>query len=553
MTKISEDLDILKEQLEAKQKIIKAEKTKYETSFYKELWEDEGLQNPLEIVKDFIKEKGLKLYGGLALNEHLKKYKKGFYESYEFPDYDVFSPDAWNHAKELADRLHKLGYQYVEAKGSVLNDDIHQTYKVGVDMIYILDLTQAGCTRSQLINSNCDKCGITKDNTCFSLFNNIPAVNLLGYNPKKSIKTHRITYDYSKDESLHKSKLFLCSPDWLKISMYREMTEPLSNPDRLVKVGTRLHLFNSYFKENEFKCDRSRVVKKLNPLFEPLLSFIQAFTKKNKLIHYGTFAYNFYVKGSKFKPEPLNHLNVYSSNVDLYSTNLLNELTKKYPSFSFNTNHNKYYWKEVDVYNVSISVSKGDIQYRDIITFTNYNSCMPYVQYNGIKYATITRMKYVLYRAVVLRDIIDRIEFNPDNYECMLDSIVKLEAKLNLKYSTKSKFRKNVYKCDGDELNKIVTNLINMTSEKEELLKQTQFLLDYPEEGLMSKIYPTPKGDIKLPYRPGEKRYKKYKRQIKTKKGKKLVTIDSLNSMNNRTYKKGKTHKTHKTNKVLFQ
>mgnify|MGYP001236855805 CR=1 FL=1 len=146
------------------------------------------------------------------------------------------------------------------------------------------------------------------------------------------------------------------------------------------------------------------------------------------------------------------------------------------------------------------TIIHGDIQYRDIITFTNYNSCMPYVQYNGIKYATITRMKYVLYRAVVLRDIIDRIEFNPDNYECMLDSIVKLEAKLNLKYSTKSKFRKNVYKCDGDELNKIVTNLINMTSEKEELLKQTQFLLDYPEEGLMSKIYPTPKGDIKLPY-----------------------------------------------------
>lgn len=544
MTKTSDDLEMLKEQLEAKQKIMKAEKTKYETSFYKELWEDEGLKNPLEIVKDFIKEKGLKLYGGLALNEHLKKYKKGFYESYEFPDYDVFSPDAWNHAKELADRLHKLGYQYVEAKGSVLNNDSHQTYKVGVDMIYILDLTQSGCTRSQLLNSSCDKCGITKDNKCFSLFNNIPAVNLLGYNPKKSIKTHRVTYDYSKDESLHKSKLFLCSPDWLKISMFREMTEPLSTPDRLVKVGTRLHLFNSYFKKHEFKCDKNRVIKKLDPVFDPILSFIQSFTKKSKLIHYNTFAYNFYVKGSKFKPEPLNHLNIYSSNVDFHSINLLTELTNKFHLFNFSMNHHKYYWKEVDIYNVSISVSKGDAEYKDIITFTEYNSCMPYVQYNGVKYVTITRMKYILYRNVVLRDIIDRIEVNPDNYECMLDAILKLEEKLDLKYSTKSKFRKNVYKCDGDEMNKIVTNLIHMTNEKEELLKKTQFLLDYPEEGLVTKISPSPKGDVKLPYRPGEKRFKKYKRQVKTKKGKKLVTIDS---MHDRIYKTKKM-----TNKVLF-
>ena len=74
------------------------------------------LPNPFVVVRDFIKEKGLKLYGGQALHEHLKKFNKGFYESFEFPDYDVFSPDAWNHACELADRLHKMGYGYVEAK-----------------------------------------------------------------------------------------------------------------------------------------------------------------------------------------------------------------------------------------------------------------------------------------------------------------------------------------------------------------------------------------------------------------------------------------------------
>ena len=75
------------------------------------------------VVREFIKEKGLKLYGGQALHEHLVlKDGKGLYKKDEFPDYDVFSPDAWDHAKELSKRLFEMGYSYVEAKPSILND-----------------------------------------------------------------------------------------------------------------------------------------------------------------------------------------------------------------------------------------------------------------------------------------------------------------------------------------------------------------------------------------------------------------------------------------------
>ena len=42
--------------------------------------------------------------------------------------------------------------------------------------------------------------------------------------------------------------MFVCSPEYLKISMSRELSEPLSQPDRLPKVGTRNHLFNHFFK-----------------------------------------------------------------------------------------------------------------------------------------------------------------------------------------------------------------------------------------------------------------------------------------------------------------
>ena len=107
-------------------------------------FKDDGLPNPFDVVREFIKEKGLKLYGGQALHEHLAKKGKPIYEGYEFPDYDVFSPDAWNHSKELCDRLYDMGFYLVETKASIVNDQKHETFKVAVDMVYVLDLTQIG-------------------------------------------------------------------------------------------------------------------------------------------------------------------------------------------------------------------------------------------------------------------------------------------------------------------------------------------------------------------------------------------------------------------------
>ena len=48
--------------------------------------------------------------------------------------------------------------------------------------------------------------------------------------------------------------MFVCSPDWLKISMYLEMTQPLQDPKRLEKVFKRLQLFEDKFKYS--KCRR---------------------------------------------------------------------------------------------------------------------------------------------------------------------------------------------------------------------------------------------------------------------------------------------------------
>ena len=119
---------------------------------------------------------------------------------------------ARNHAKELADRLHDMGYQFVEAKASVLNDKVHQTYKVGCDMFFILDLTQVGCLPVELKDKKCDYCGKGKDGKCFSLFNHIPSIDILKYNPKKDKFPEEYTETYSYETGrVYIKRNYLCA------------------------------------------------------------------------------------------------------------------------------------------------------------------------------------------------------------------------------------------------------------------------------------------------------------------------------------------------------
>ena len=80
-----------------------------------------------------------------------------------------------------------MGFYFVEAKSSIVNDKKHQTFKVSVDLIYVLDLTQVGCSADALKSKDCDECGRLLDGSCFSFFNQIPALDILT-NDKKIIE-----------------------------------------------------------------------------------------------------------------------------------------------------------------------------------------------------------------------------------------------------------------------------------------------------------------------------------------------------------------------------
>jgi len=96
----------------------------------------ENMADVIQIVEDFIRKKKAICYGGTAINNILPKEAQFYNKAYDIPDYDFYTPNALEHAKELADIIHKAGYVYVEAKAGVH----HGTYKVFVNFIPIADI-----------------------------------------------------------------------------------------------------------------------------------------------------------------------------------------------------------------------------------------------------------------------------------------------------------------------------------------------------------------------------------------------------------------------------
>ena len=494
-------------------------------------WKLLGLPDPFEVVKDFIKEKGLKLYGGKALDFHLKKKKAGIYGKKEFPDYDVYSPNAWEHAKEIARRLYKLGFVFVEAKASVLNDYHHNTFKVGIDALYVLDITQMGCTPREMKNKDCRNCGRTKDNKCVSYFNDLPAndVNYTGKHPR----VYRETYDFKTDKGLFPNRFFVCDTDYLKASMFRELTEPFGQPGRLIKVGTRLVKMNKYFETHVRKCPKMRYQKIVKKSLLPVLKTIGEYVKKHKLVNYGASAHNMFVRNKKdigslmvsdYKVLTASHDSISkerkkelatkykkeTKGVVSYYTDLLLILREKYPKLHFGVYSRLRLWKgHEDTDNILFVKVDGKVN--NLITFTKQESCIPYLTYNGVRYVTIEKLKYLYYETMSTPNFHRQTEDDPLNYGCLLNDLLKAEkmTKKRNRLSYRGKFRKNVTRCVGDTFSKIQENLGLRWRQKMELLKHTKVHPNKPRKGYITKVTKMPEKELYLPYRPEEHKHKK--------------------------------------------
>jgi hypothetical protein len=203
------------------------------------------IKRMLEIVKQFIKKKKLVCYGGFAINELLPKNDKIYDEKIDIPDYDFFSSNALNHAKELADIFFKKGYENVEAKTTVH----HGTFKVFVNYIPIADITGMD----------------------HNLFKTIQ---------KKAIRINGI---------------LVTDPIFLKMAMYLELSRPEGQIDRWAKVLNRLNLINKYYPYPKNVCGKITYDKEndnQNHIYETLKT---AFIDKD-VVFLGQYANSHYSK-----------------------------------------------------------------------------------------------------------------------------------------------------------------------------------------------------------------------------------------------------------------
>ena len=159
----------------------------------------------ISILEDFLKTKKLICYGGTAINNILPLEDQFYDKDVEIPDYDFYSPNALDDAKELADIYYKAGFQEVEAKSGVH----YGTYKVFVNFIPVADIT--------LLEKH--------------LFKRIQ---------KDAIRVYGILY---------------CPPNFLRMNMYLELSRPAGDISRWEKVLKRLILLNKNFPLKGKHCD----------------------------------------------------------------------------------------------------------------------------------------------------------------------------------------------------------------------------------------------------------------------------------------------------------
>jgi hypothetical protein len=167
----------------------------------------------ISIVEDFIKKKGLVCYGGISINALLPEEDKIYNEDVDLPDYDMFSPNALEDAKELADLYYKNGYTEVEARGGQ-----HMgTYKVFTNFQGMADIT------------------------------NLP----------------KELYDAIKNKAISVNGILYTDPNYLRMSMYLELSRPAGDTTRWEKVMKRLTLINKHYPIDDKKCNYMEFQRKM--------------------------------------------------------------------------------------------------------------------------------------------------------------------------------------------------------------------------------------------------------------------------------------------------
>ena len=232
------------------------------------------------IVETFIRRKRLICYGGTAINNILPKQSQFYNKELEIPDYDFFSANALLDTKELCNIFAQEGFEEVEGKSG----QHHGTYKVFVNFIQIADITMI---------------------------------------PKEIFKA-------LSEESIRVGGLSYAPANFLRMSMYLELSRPNGDTSRWEKVLKRLSLLNSYYPLKATNCDSvdfQRLMENEDQMNEIYDNVKQTLVDQS-VVFFGGYALTQY---SKYMPTEYQHKIKQIPDFDVFTENpqLVAEIVKE--------------------------------------------------------------------------------------------------------------------------------------------------------------------------------------------------------------------------------
>ena len=151
----------------------------------------------LSIVREFMKSHRVMCYGGTAINNLLPPEDRFYDPETTVPDYDFYSKNPQEDAMTLANQLSRAGVLNVEVKPG-----IHLgTFKVFADFEGVADITH-----------------LDED-----------------------------IFEHLWDQNIVKEGIHYVTPNFLRLSMYLELSRPRGDVSRWSKVYTRLQLLNKHY------------------------------------------------------------------------------------------------------------------------------------------------------------------------------------------------------------------------------------------------------------------------------------------------------------------
>lgn len=310
------------------------------------------VNNIMDIVYQFIVDKGRIIYGGYCINFFLKKHGQPIYEKDVIPDYDIYSPDPIQDCIDIANILKDKGYNHVVAREARHN----KTYTVFAETIPVLDLSYMQ----------------------YNIYKNIPI-------------------EFNKD------KVKFAKPEFLLVDIYRQYCDPLityTEDNRLQKAITRGKLLEKYYpiKKTEYVFKTQESNRKI------IDTIFNKFVKNNDdIIVVGTYAYNYYVDDKS----PQNCFDIYSTKY-LQHAETIKQLLKNFsditveqytPFFQFLGYKISFKYKNKCVVNI----------------FDNLCTCIPYNKIDDVNIATYHVITlyylYLLSYARVFKQNVDKYYF----------------------------------------------------------------------------------------------------------------------------------------------